>query len=197
MKFYIFFEGIAKNMKFICAIILLVLIGRFLLGLGMAAYEMSPLALDDRHMVEATDDFTKFVNQEFGNIHSKVNENIIEPTTEFPKSLPHTFAGIYFFDSLLQIPIIILFWWIYTIFSELSSNPEPYRPVVYFKLKKIGALCIWFGLLYKLSYSLLLQFFVVGYSDFTDPINISLVLFGFVLMFLAGVLEHRRKLQME
>lgn len=197
MEYYKKFEGKAKFMKNLCILALILLIGRFLLALGLAGYELSPLSLDDQHTVTILGDSTKFVNEDFAISFSQLTANIINPTDTFPRSLPHTFAGIYIIGALLEIPVLYIFWLAIGIFKDLVVSRTPFIDTVYARIKKIGSICIWYGLLYALVFSILLQVFVVGATGFTNPVNLYTILIGVILLIVSEILEYGHKLQNE
>lgn len=197
MEYYKKFEGKAKFMKNLCILALVLLTGRFLLALGLAGYELSPLALDDQHTVTILGDSTKFVNETRAPLYSQLGANIINPIDTFPRSLPHTFAGIYIIGSLIQIPVIYIFWLAFGIFKDLVVSRTPFVDMIYSRIRKIGTICIWYGLLSSLVFSILLQVFVVGATGFTNPVNLYTILIGVILLIVSEILEYGHKLQNE
>jgi len=197
MDYYKKFIGKANFMKIICALILIVLVARLIMILGVAVYELSPQAMDDNHVVTIEGNYTKFVNSDLRFTRISLGNEIINPKTDFPKSLPSTFAGLYFISALMQLPIILIFWWAYGIFKELSIGRTPFVTLIYFKVKKIGIATILFGVFFNIVYSILLQVFVIGSAGFTNPINFYLILTGIILLIVSEVLEYGQRLQSE
>ena len=197
MDYYKKFIGKANFMKIICAIILIVLVARLIMLLGVAVYELSPQAMDDNHVVTIEGNYTKFVNSELRFTRISLGNEIINPKTDFPKSLPSTFAGLYFITALMQLPIIMIFWWSYGIFKELTIGRTPFVASIFQKIKKIGIIAILFGALFSIVYSVLLQVFVIGFNGFTNPINFYLILIGIILLIVSEVLEYGQRLQSE
>ncbi len=197
MDYYKKFIGKANFVKIICALILIVLVARLIMILGVAVYEMSPQAVDDNHVVTIEGNYTKFANLDLRFIRIRLGSEIINPKTDFPKSLPSTFAGLYFISALMQLPIILIFWWSYGIFKELTIGRTPFVASIFQKIKKIGIIAILFGALFSIVYSILLQVFVIGFTGFTNPINFYLILIGIILLIVSEVLEYGQRLQSE
>ncbi len=192
----------ANTLKYI---FLLALIGFSLMNLyslGLAIWEISPFSQDSTYTVSfATDNYGNRISTHIENNKNspyiEITRNLMKPTDEFVYSTSQTVVNISLIGTIVRLPLLLALWMTYHIFKELSTSRTPFTSLLFDRIRRLGKLLILYGVLGNLAFSILASIFVTGVLYFNNPLNVYMILLGFVLYIVSEILEYGFGLQNE
>ncbi len=197
-----FFSKRATILKNIFLVILIGVIAFNTYGLITAIRRITPFSNDNTYEVSFVTDSlgnelaTRIDSSEPGP-YVQITANIMEPTDQFIVDTSHAVSRITVIGVLYRIPLMIVLWFAFLIFKDLSSTRTPFVPELFSRIKSMAKILFFYGLTGTVIFSLLITFFVTGIVRINNPINFYLILIGFILHFVSEILEYGSTLQTE
>lgn len=158
-----------------------------LYSLGLAIWEMSPWSQESAYTVSfITDQYgnriaTHIDNNNDFSPYIQITQNLMKPTDDFVYSTSQTVANISLISIIVRLPLILALWMTYQIFKELSTSRTPFTSLLFDRIRRLGKVLILYGVLGNLAFSILASIFVTGVLYFNNPLNVYMILLGFVL----------------
>lgn len=193
----------AKTLKTIFLIMTLVLGTLMVFSISLSIWEMTPFSAENTYTISFhTNQHGNRLNTLIESDHKimpyiQLTSNLMKPTDTFKVSQAQAVANITLIGTLVRIPILIGLWWTYLIFKILSTSRTPFEPELFHRIKKLGKLIVLYGFFGDLVFSLLLSIFVTGIINIMNPVNLYIVVLGFVLYVVAEIMVYGFGLQTE